>query len=294
MGKQSTRANHLKVIHGGKAKMAAKGAKRNSRSPAGADPQAEARRAPRRRLMDDRSWNAEDENERQMALYPQLSKLLKKARRYSYLIEGRDRLRLTDQRFLLDNLLLWDDLWNDLQLNLPPDEFDEFVALLEARSAGPTLTDTDDGLLMCLDEAAGAWGNEGLDAEPPDPTVAARHGLIHEGSVAFKGSPAEAVEFLRGIVEGRTQPPTLVPVPVAMRPSTVGEAKRFIRRSADSGKSAATAARATAKTRAFHDRSPNDRRGRSREDGAPPVIYVSFPRRRGTEWDRRKDDYGRE
>ena len=64
MGKQSTRANHLKVIQGGKAKMAAKGAKRNSRSPAGADPQAEARRAPRRRLMDDRSWNAEYERQR--------------------------------------------------------------------------------------------------------------------------------------------------------------------------------------------------------------------------------------
>jgi len=48
--------------------------------------------------------------------------------------------------------------------------------------------------------------------------------------VAFKGSPAEAVEFLRGIVEGRTQPPTLVPLPVAMRPSSVGEAKRLIRR----------------------------------------------------------------
>ena len=89
------------------------------------------------------------------------------------------------------------------------------MALLEARSAGPTLTDTDDCLLIYLDEAAGAWGNEGLDAEPPDPTVADRHGLIHKGSVAFKGSPAEAVKFLRGIVEGRTQPPTLVPVPVA-------------------------------------------------------------------------------
>jgi hypothetical protein len=165
--------------------------------------------------MDDRSWNEEDENERQMALYPQLSKLLKKTRRYSYLIEGRDRLRLIDKRFLLNNLAVWDDLWNDLQLNLPPDEFDEFVALLEARSAGPTLTDTDDDLLTCLDEAARAWGNEGLDAEPPDPTVAARHALIYKGSVAFKGSPAEAVKFLRGIVEGRTQPPPLAPVPVA-------------------------------------------------------------------------------
>ena len=144
-----------------------------------------------------------------------MSKLLKKTRRYCYLIEGRDRVRLTDQRFLLDNLLLWDDLWNDLQLNLSPDEFDEFVALLEARSAGPTLTDTDDWLLIYLDEAARAWGNEGLDAEPPDPTVADHHSLIHKGSVAFKGSPAEAVKFLRGIVEGRTQPPTLAPVPVA-------------------------------------------------------------------------------
>ena len=154
-------------------------------------------------------------DERQMALYPQLSKLLKKTRRYSYVIEGRDRLRLIDKRFLLNNLVLWNDLWNDLQLNLSPDEFDEFVALLKARSAGPTLTDTDDWLLIYLDEAAGAWGNEGLDAEPPDPTVAARHRLIYKGSVAFKGSPAEAVKFLRGIVEGRTQPPTLVPVPVA-------------------------------------------------------------------------------
>jgi hypothetical protein len=204
MGKQSTRENHLKVIHGGKAKVAAKGAKRNSRSPAGADPQAEARRAPRRRLMVDKSWIAE---------YEGLEALLKKTRRYSYLIEGRDRLRLIDKRFLLNNLVLWNDLWNDLQLHLEPDEFDEFVALLEARSAGPTLTDTDDWLLIYLDEAARAWGNEGLDAQPPDPTVVDRHGLIHEGSVAFKGSPAEAVEFLRGIVEGRRQPPTLVPVP---------------------------------------------------------------------------------
>jgi hypothetical protein len=163
--------------------------------------------------MDDRAWNAE--YERQRALYPQLSKLLKKARRYCYVIDGPDRLRLTDQRFLLDNLLLWDDLWNDLQLNLPPDDFDVFVALLEARSAGPTLTDTDDWLLIYLDEAAGAWGREGLHAQPPDPIVVDRHGLIHKGSVAFKGSPAEAVEFLRGIVEGRTQPPPLAPVPVA-------------------------------------------------------------------------------
>jgi len=160
--------------------------------------------------MDDKSWNAE--YERQMALYPQLDELLKNTRRYCCVIEGRDRVRLTDQRFLLNNLVLWNDLWNDLQLHLEPDEF---VALLEARSAGPTLTDTDDWLLIYLDEAAGAWGNEGLAAEPSDPTVADRHGLIHKGSVAFKGSPAEAVEFLRGIVEGRTQPPTLVPVPVA-------------------------------------------------------------------------------
>jgi hypothetical protein len=161
--------------------------------------------------MVDKSWIAE--SERLEALYPELFELLRKTRRYGCVIEGRDRLRLTDHRFLLDNLLLWNDLWNDLQLNLSPDTFDEFVALLEARSAGPMLTDTDDDLLICLDEAAGAWGNEGLDAEPPDPTVADRHGLIHKGSVAFKGSPAEAVEFLRGIVEGRTQPPTLVPVP---------------------------------------------------------------------------------
>ena len=78
--------------------------------------------------MDDRAWNAE--YERQEALYPQLSELLKKTRRYGCGIEGRDRVWLTDQRFLLDNLLLWDDLWNDLQLNLPPDDFDVFVALL--------------------------------------------------------------------------------------------------------------------------------------------------------------------
>ena len=242
--------------------------------------------------MDDRSWNADNENERQTALYPQLSKLLKKARRYSYLIEGRDRLRLIDKRFLLNNLVLWNDLWNDLQLNLSPDEFDEFVALRKARSAGPRLTDTDDDLLIYLDEAAGAWGREGLHAQPPDPTVAARHALIYKGSVAFKGSPAEAVKFLRGIVEGRTQPPRLVPLPAAMRLSTVGEAKRFIRRSADSGKSAATAGRATGKTRAFHDRLPNGRAGRSREDGPPPVIYVSFPRRCATASDRRPDGYG--
>ena len=91
--------------------------------------------------MDDRSWIAE--YERQMALYPQLCELLKKTRRYGCVIEGRDRLRLTDQRFLLDNLLLWKDLWHDLQLNLPPDEFDEFVALLEGAAPGrrsPTQT----------------------------------------------------------------------------------------------------------------------------------------------------------
>ena len=58
-------------------------------------------------------------------------------------------------------------------------------------------------------------GARGPGCRATDPTVADRHGLIHEGSVAFKGSPAEAVEFLRGIVEGRTQPPTLVPLPVA-------------------------------------------------------------------------------
>jgi hypothetical protein len=95
--------------------------------------------------MVDRSWIAE--YERQMALYPQLSELLKKTRRYCCVIEGPDRLRLTDQRFLLDNLLLWNDLRNDLQLNLPPGALDEFVPLLEARSAGPTLTDTDDDSL---------------------------------------------------------------------------------------------------------------------------------------------------
>lgn len=246
MGKQSTRANHREVIQGGKAKMAAKGAKRNSRSPAGADPQAEARRAPRRRMMVDRI----EDYERKMPLYPKLSKLLKKTRRYGCVIEGPNRLRLTDLRFLLDNLLLWNDLWNDLQMNLQPDDFDEFVALREARSAGPTLTDTDDTLLMYLDEAAGAWGNEGLAAEPPDPTVADRHGLIHKGSVAFKGSPAEAVEFLRGIVEGRG----------ATKPE---------------------------RWRASRYQSPDDRGERSRGNRGPRAIYVSFRDRR-TASDRRR------
>jgi hypothetical protein len=55
----------------------------------------------------------------------------------------------------------------------------------------------------------------------------------------------------------------------------------------------ATAARATEKTRASRDRSPDDRGERYREDRAPRAIYVSFPRRRGTAWDRRKDDYER-
>jgi hypothetical protein len=151
--------------------------------------------------MIDRSWIAE--YERQMALYPELDELLKKTRRYGQVIEGPDHLTLIDERFVLDNLLLWQDLWHDLQLHLPTDIFDEFVALFAGRSAGPALTDTDDWLLMYLDEAAGAWGNEGLDTDPPDPTVADLHGLIHEGSVVFEGSPGEAVEFLRGILEGR-------------------------------------------------------------------------------------------
>src|ERR1044072_590721 len=109
--------------------------------------------------MDDMSWNAE--YERVEALYPQLSDLLEKTRRYCCVIEGRNRLRLSDERFLLDNLLLWEDLWNHPQLNLSPEDFDDWVALLKARSAGPTLTDTDYDLLMYLDEAAGAWGNQG-------------------------------------------------------------------------------------------------------------------------------------
>jgi hypothetical protein len=165
--------------------------------------------------MIDKSWIAE--YERQMALYPELDELLKKTRRYGEVIEGPDHLTLIDKRFILDNLLLWEDLWPDgqLLLALPTDIFDDFEALFAERSAGPTLTDIDDDLLICLDEGAGAWGNDGLDADPPDPTVADRHGMIHEGSVVFKGSPAEAVEFLRGILEGRIQPPTLMPAPVA-------------------------------------------------------------------------------
>ena len=71
-----------------------------------------------------------------------------------------------------------------------------------------------------------------------------------------------------------------------------------LRRRADkqyrSREAAATSGRANGTTRASHDRSPDDRGERHREDRAPRAIYVSFPRRRGTEWDRRKDDYGRE
>ena len=57
---------------------------------------------------------------------------------------------------------------------------------------------------------------------------------------------------------------------------------------------ATTAARGSEGTRAFHDRSRHGRAGRSREDGAPPVIHVSFPRRRVTVSGRRAGGYERE
>ena len=143
----------------------------------------------------------------QMRESPELDELQKETRRYGSIIEGPNHLRLIDQRYILDNLMLWEDLWHDLQLHLPTDMFDDFVALFEGRSAGPTLTDTDEDLFLYLDEAAGAWDNDdGLDANPPDPTVSHRHRLIWEGSVVFKGSPAQAVEFLRGVLAGWIRP----------------------------------------------------------------------------------------
>lgn len=104
--------------------------------------------------------------------------------------------------------MAWEDLWRDLQLHLDDDTFAEFAVLFEGRSVGPTLISSDWWLLYYLDEAAHAWGDEGLKANPPDPAVAERHALIFEGAVVFKGSRDEAVAFVRGALAGRIQPRT--------------------------------------------------------------------------------------
>ena len=70
-----------------------------------------------------------------------------------------------------------------------------------------------------------------------------------------------------------------------IRPSSDGEAKRLIRRSTDSKKSAATLARTIETTHAAGDRT----RGRSSEVPEPRADSASSRRRRRTALDRRRD-----
>jgi hypothetical protein len=152
-------------------------------------------------MMNNKAWTAACKKQR--ALYPELGELVSKTRRYGRVIDGPDHLALFDRRRILDNLVAWEDLWRDLQGHLPSDLYDEFVALREGLSAGPTLSGTDSDLLLYLDEAANAWSSEGLEASPPDPTVADRLDAIYAAAVVFAGTPGEAIEFLRGVLEGR-------------------------------------------------------------------------------------------
>src|SRR5262245_55039770 len=111
--------------------------------------------------------------------FPELDEPMRKAQRYPVIAtEGWSHVELFDQRSVFDSFMAWRDLWHDIKLNASPKIFREYEALVEKRSAGPTLTGTDRWLLTYLAEAAREWGNEGLDAKPPNPAVADHHARI--------------------------------------------------------------------------------------------------------------------
>jgi hypothetical protein len=123
----------------------------------------------------------------------ELRELVRKTERYAICVLGPDLIEVLDERFLLDGLLAWPELW-------PPDEdcgLSDFEDLLRQRSLGPTLNEADKDLLIWL----------GTNAEvTPDDEVAARHGRLCEDSAVFKGSMTEAAQFLRSVLAGRLRP----------------------------------------------------------------------------------------
>ena len=131
-----------------------------------------------------------------------ISALALKTRRYAICVHGPDVIAVFDKRYMLDGLLAWPEL-------RPIDEdwfLGDFENLLRELSAGPTLNEADDELLEWLAINAGAWGNAGLEADPPDDAVAARHSRLYQDSIVFEGSMAEAERFLRGVLTGWIRP----------------------------------------------------------------------------------------
>src|SRR5262249_21324458 len=91
--------------------------------------------------------------------------------------------------------------------------YDTVLCLLAHRSAGPELTETDQQLLRHLDALIDAHSEEGWSCVPLDTAIADWRWLVGEGAVIFRGSPADAESFLRGVLEGRIELPPSPPSP---------------------------------------------------------------------------------
>ena len=158
-----------------------------------------------------RYWALDDDD----PIAPELRALLKRSRRYGICLVNPNLIELFDKRYKLENFLKWQYLWPDerLRLALGDDMYLDQLDLFAGLSAGPTLSDTDDELLMCLETNVYSIGNDDLAADPSDPTVADWRALIYERSLVFKGSPADAEIFLHGVLEGRIELPPSPPSP---------------------------------------------------------------------------------
>jgi hypothetical protein len=132
-----------------------------------------------------------------------IRELVGKTERYAICALDPDLIAVIDQRYMLDGPLAWPELrpLEDCGLTDEDCGLTDFEDLLCALSAGPTLNEADESMFAWLEASAGAWDDAGLDADPPDDAVAARHGRLCQNSVVFKGSMAEAERFLRGMVE---------------------------------------------------------------------------------------------
>src|SRR5262249_35943960 len=96
-----------------------------------------------------RYWALEADN----PTAPELRALLKRSRRDGICEDGSNLVELFDQRYMLENFLKWQYLWPDerLRLAIGDDHYDDQLDLFASRSTGPTLSDTDDELLTCLE-----------------------------------------------------------------------------------------------------------------------------------------------
>ena len=125
---------------------------------------------------------------------PELRALLKRSRRYGICLVSPNLIELFHKRYKLENFLKWQYLWPDerLRLALGDDMYLDQLDLFAGLSAGPTLSDTDDELLICLETNVYSIGNDELSADLYDRTVADWHELSCERSLVFNGTPAHA------------------------------------------------------------------------------------------------------